>query len=632
MARPVTGILRTEEPFVEFTKAEIEQSIPHRFEQQVRSNPSRLAVCDGNRQVSYRELNELANAVAWNIIEQRGVQPEPVAILLEQGVWPLAAILGILKAGKFYVPLEPSDPLARLTYMMEDADAPLIVTDQRNRGLAATLAPEDCLFSVVEELPTATAGDPDISVSPDALANIVYTSGSTGLPKGVYTNHRNVLWLIHQYTNAIRITRADRLSLLRSINFNGAVKDVFGSLLNGASLFPFDLHSKGFAPMAQWLSTSQITVYCSVATVFRQFLDHLPPTAHFSHVRVILIGAEPVYQHDVKQARRFFSPGCVVRHSFGTSESGTACILTVKPGCEVGPGPLPSGFPLENVHVHIWDEDGREAGPNQAGEIVVGSPYMALGYWRKPDLTAAKFIPDPGDSTRRLYRTGDLGRLRPDGYLIHLGRKDDQVKIGSRRVEIGEIEAAFLDLDEINEAAVVARPDRRDRPRLVAYVTSHDPTNLSLADLKRRLRFRLPAYMIPSAIVMLPALPKTPVGKTDRHQLPAPDPSRPMLDTPYKAARTPIEDELVDIWSSVLDIDQIGIHDAFLELGGNSLLAIEIVQLAIRAFHVEIPLQVLFEAPTVADMALAIVQNKAQDSYTESLEGLLNQLENSHRE
>jgi acyl-coenzyme A synthetase/AMP-(fatty) acid ligase/acyl carrier protein len=268
---------------------------------------------------------------------------------------------------------------------------------------------------------------------------------------------------------------------------------------------------------------------------------------------------------------------------------------------------IPGGYALPDKEVLLLDETGREVGADQIGEIAVRSKYLALGYWRRPDLTQAAFIHDPRGGDERLYLMGDLGVMRPDGCLIHMGRKDFQVKIRGYRVEVAEIEEALLAIDSIKAAVVHARADDAGEQRLVAYVVPAAGVAPTVSELRRALTQTLPDYMMPSAFVFLETLPLSPTGKIDRRALPAPNHARPALNAPYVAPRTPTESDLARIWAEVLELEQVGVHDDFLDLGGDSLLATRILSRVIQTFRVELSIQALLAAPTVAQMAELIV-------------------------
>jgi acyl carrier protein len=290
-------------------------------------------------------------------------------------------------------------------------------------------------------------------------------------------------------------------------------------------------------------------------------------------------------------------------------------------------GVVPVGYAVEDNEVLLLDEAGHAVGFNHIGEIAVKSRYIAPAYWRRPDLTTATFLPDPEGGNARTYRTGDLGLMLPDGCLLHLGRKDFQVKIRGHRIELAEVEMALLDRGDIKEAVVVAREDHPGDLRLVAYLVPVSHPAPTVSDLRCLLQAKLPDYMIPAAFVMLDALPLTPNGKVDRHALPAPGSARPSLASPFVVPRTPTEDRLAQIWAEVLSLERVGIHDNFLDLGGHSLLAMQIASRAHDTFHVEVPLQSLFEVATVADMAAVIAEHQMKTVGDAALASLLTEVE-----
>jgi acyl-coenzyme A synthetase/AMP-(fatty) acid ligase/acyl carrier protein len=381
--------------------------------------------------------------------------------------------------------------------------------------------------------------------------------------------------------------------------------------LNGAALFPYDLATEGFAPLAEWMRAHRITIFHTLPTSFRSFCATVSADATFPALRILQLGGESINSEDVKYFQRHFLPHCVLVHAMGPTETFTIRRLFITHEWHSSDSKVPVGYAVPDKEVLLWDETGREVGADQIGEIVVRSKYLALGYWRRPDLTEAAFIPDPRGGDERLYFTGDLGMMRPDGCLIHMGRKDFQVKIRGYRVEVAEIEVALLGLGSIKAAIVHAQADDAGEHRLVAYLVPAAGEAPTVSELRRALAQTLPDYMMPSAFVFLDALPVLPNGKVDRRALPAPDHSRPALDVPYVAPRTPIESDLARIWAEVLSVKQVGIHDDFLELGGHSLLATRILTRVIEKFRVELSIQALFETPTVAQMAALVAGHPA---------------------
>jgi amino acid adenylation domain-containing protein len=616
--------------FIEFTKDEVEQSIPRRFEKIARLHPHRLAVKTRKRALTYDDLNQAANRVAHAIIERRGEANEPIALLLENDAPMIAAILGVLKAGKMYVPLDISYPRASLAHILEDSGAGVVVTDTGSFSSANELAHSGLQLVNLDDIDgNSPAPNPDLTISPESLVYVLYTSGSSGKPKGVVHNHRNVLHEIMNYTNAVHIGVDDRLALLSSPSFADAVRTTYGALLNGAGLYPLNIRAEGLAHLGDWLIEQEITIYRSVPEVFRRFAGALTGSEKFPDLRAIYSAGDTVSKADVELYKKYFSPHCIFVNGLGASECLTFRWYFIDKETRITRSTVPVGHAIEDMKVHLLDDDGKRVDFDQVGEMTIESRYLSPGYWRQPELTAAAFSEAKGGS-ERTYRTGDLGRMSSDGCLEHLGRKDFQVKIRGYRIEVIEIETALLGLETIKAAVVVARENGSGDPstglpsinsgpelvegrtdlRLVAYLVPHERPGPAVHSLRRALEERLPDYMIPATFILLDALPLTPNGKVDRRSLPAPDPTRPELGNPFVAPRSPIEETLANIWSQVLGLDRVGAHDNFFDLGGHSLLATQIISRARELYRIEISLRNFFETPTVAGIAGVIGQAK----------------------
>lgn len=608
MIRPVSVIGRGE--FVEFSIEEIEQSISDRFEQQVDRCADRIAVKTGSVELTYAELDEWANRIASSILARRGESQEPVGLLIEQGARSIAAILGVLKAGKIYVPLDPSYPLARLAHMLEWAGARLVVTDSANAGVAGSLAGDRGHPLVVDRLGDAgDGGRPGHRVSPDDVAYIFFTSGSTGEPKGVFDSHRNVLHNIRRYTNALSIGPADRLTLLQSCAFSGSVSSLFGALLNGAAIFPFQVKEEGPSRLAELLSRERLTMYHSVPAIFRSFLiggDRLPD------LRVIRLEGDRASSLDVELYRRHFDPACVLANGLGTTETGLCRQFLIDAHTELEGGILPVGYPVSDMEVVLLGDDGGEVEVGERGEIAVRSRYLALGYWRQPDLTDAAFRPDPAGGPERIYRTGDLGRLRPDGCLEYLARKDFQLKVRGHRVDIGDVESALIALGGVRDAVVATREKVGGEAELVAYVVPPDANSFDAGRLRRELAQVLPDHLTPTRFVRLNALPLDDVGKVDRRALPAPEEI--VREQTGRPPGDSLERQLVQIWQDVLELRPIGVDEGFLDLGGTSLAATVIVARIESETSRRVTPAALLEGSTVARLAAALRADQRRTS------------------
>jgi non-ribosomal peptide synthetase component F/acyl carrier protein len=434
---------------------------------------------------------------------------------------------------------------------------------------------------------------------------ILYTSGSTGRPKGVLGDHRSWIHNAWTYTNAFHVSAEDRLTLL-SMGTSQAMKNLLLALLNGASIFPYDVRRHGLPGLASLMRGESISVTVMGASLFRAFVDALTPSDTFPALRLIRLGSEPILASDVHRFRRHFAPPCVLVNGLASGETQTVRFFCIDHHTAVPDGLVPVGYPVEDKTVLVVDDAGHEVAPGQVGEIVVRSPYLAPGYWRRPDLTEAVFRPAATPGGPRLYHTGDLGRMDANGCLTCLGRKNSRVKIRGHGVDLLEVEMALRALDGIKDAVVVARQNHSGYHHLVAYVVPAAPPGPTNVGLREALGRTLPDFMVPTTFVALGGLPRTTAGKIDREALPAPgrpyrDPSRPL--TP---PRTAVEATIAGIWREVMGQDAIDIHEHFYDLGGESLQALRIMARVRKTFGVDLDLQSLLDAPTVAEMALTV--------------------------
>jgi len=617
--------------FVEFPKEQIEQSIPERFEKIVRQYPDRPALKTATESVTYAALDLMSDRLAAAIQERRGDGAEPVALLFEKDTALFAAMLAVLKAGKFFALLDPSLPKSRIEATLADSLAALLIADRRHAPLAREAAGERCQLMEYEAAVSPTAAEKLKRISPDALACVVYTSGSTGDPKGVVWNHRNWLHKIMLSTNQFLVCESDRIALLGSQSPN-AVTTTFLALLNGAALLPFEFKDEGLTQLARWLSRERISFCLISSPLFRALCESLTGEEAFPDLRLIRVASESVYRTDVLLYQKHFSQTCVFVTGLSIAETGYVRIFFVDRDSQINGDEVPVGYAARDKEVLLLDASGAAAGFKQTGEIVVRSRYMATGYWRRPDLTEAKFKPDPLGGEERIYLTGDLGLMLPDGCLIHKGRKDFRVKVRGYSVEIAEIERALLSHPAIAEAAVVARKTASGETRLAAYLTCTRRPPLTYGELYRFLNEKLADYMIPAAFVVLDAMPHLPSGKVDRRSLPDPGKNRPPLDAPFLAPRDSVEAQLTRIWSDILGIDPIGVEDNFFDLGGHSLAATRVVCQVIQHFRLELPVKSLFQSPTVAAMAAIIQRHQEKPLAHDELERILTEVESISEE
>jgi amino acid adenylation domain-containing protein len=577
---------------------ELTRSIPERFHEIVERFPDRPAVQYDRGEIRYRALGDRARSVAALIRAAAPATPGAVVILTRQGIPQIAAILGVLEAGDWYVPLDPKMSADALGDLIARAEAKLMLTDEATRAIAERAAGGVCPVACVDgALPAPlTERSP---ATPDSLAYVYFTSGTTGAPKGVMDSHRNVIHNILRYSHALRWTHHDRFTLLQASHFSGAVSNVFGALLHGALLLPYDVDRDGAGPPLQrWVQFIRPTIFHSVPSLYRSIMFSW---SRFPGVRVVRLEGDAASRLDVHYFNRNFHPGAQLVHGLGATETGIACQYFHVQG-ERPMLVLPIGQATTDVKVQVVHEDGVIAAPGEVGEIVVRSRYLALGYWKDPERTAQAFSSDPSDSEVRSYRTGDLGRIREDGHLEHLGRRDRQLKVRGQWVDAAAVEAALEGMPSVREAVVgIAAKDFDDA--LTAWLVPDDESALDATGLRRELARQLPSHAVPGHFRVIDSLPLGPNGKRDRTALGA-DLGRPIRDGGgFAPPRNEREAELVEIWKRILQIGQLGIHDRFLELGGDSLKAVAVSLAIEQQLRITVPHSTLAEAPTVAELA-----------------------------
>jgi amino acid adenylation domain-containing protein len=586
---------------------EVEQSIPERFEEIARKFPDRLAVKNEKQTLTYKELNQAANRIADAIVRRFGKENEPVAVLLDHGAAPIVAFLGLLKAAKIVVTIDPSAPIERIHRILEHSRATGMVVNSTSLSKAAgALGARRPTIDIDELGPDLSNENLGLAVYPDTLAEIVYTSGSTGEPKGVLRSHRFYLPSI-KGREANHVCSNDRFLNLHAATASGFFLDSFRALFAGAAVFPFNTKKNGLSCLADWLVQEEITILRAFSSVFRSFGCTLPGERQFPRLRRIELGGESLWKSDVDLYKKKFSDDCVLTFVLAGSETGKICQFEIDKHTEIADDIVPVGRSFEETAVLLLDERGNEVGPGEIGEIAVRSRYLALGYWSDAALTQEKFLADPDGGDERIYLTGDLGRFLPNGCLTHLGREDFLVKIRGYRVSLVGIEGALLAHPAVKQAAVIALDSEAGEKSLAAYVVPRNEPPPKITQLSEFLRKKLPDYMVPSAFVFLKELPQT-NGKIDRRSLPQPSRVRPDLDEPCIDPKNEVEAKLVRFWETILDIRPIGIHDNFLDLGGHSLLAVRLLAEIEKEFNKRIPLSNLFERPTIEHLASLIRQ------------------------
>ena len=607
-----------------------ERSIVQMFEEQVRRTPQALAfVCNGET-LSYQELDRRSNQVARRL-QDLGAGPETlVGIYLERSLDLPMALIGVFKAGAAYVPLDPSYPPGRLRQIFADAGVPILLT----RGEPPSWLPKGGPCQILDlEANAAAIGLPPVSGSADtaagSLAYVIYTSGSTGIPKGLAVEHRQILnrlaWMWATYP-----FREGEMSCQKTAaNFVDSVWEIFGPLLKGVpSVIIPDYVVRDVDALVETLADHQVTRIWLVPSLLRAMLSTVADLgSRLPKLMFWVASGEELPLYLFRRFRQLMGEAKLY-NLYGTSEIWDATWYDP----DRNPAPqlrVPIGRPIHNVTAYVVDRDLRPVPVGIPGELCIGGSGLARGYLRTCESDAEKFISNPFDTTpgARLYRTGDQVRWLADGNLEFLGRLDLQVKLHGHRVELGEVEGVLTAHPQVREAAVMVREDRPGDRRLAAYVVTGPGPAPSPGQLRQHLAGRLPDYMVPSAFTILPALPLTPNGKLDRKALPEPEQGRAALDGAYVAPRSALEEMLAGIYGDLLGVDQPGIHDDFFtDLGGHSLLATRLVSLLRDTFRADIPLAMIFEATSVASLALSLVEDAGTRPQVEKVTNLLSTL------
>jgi amino acid adenylation domain-containing protein len=549
-----------------------DESLVACFERVAATYPTRTALVSEQWQLTYDQLSAAANRLARALVARGATPGDRIAILMRHDSPQIVAMLAALKAGAIVVPLNPTFPTTRLRKTVEDAEPRLIVTDKTNRDLATGIASSN--FGIVSFEEQSVQGPSDnlsIAIDPNQVAFLVYTSGSTGSPKGVMQTHRQRVRHVQNHTDVMRYAVTDKIPLFASLNHSQAIGTTLCALLNGATLFPFSVAIKGVAGLRDWMIENKITVYVSSASIFRTFMKVLDSCDQFPHVHAIRLASESATSDDFEQFQKHFSGTCVFVHTLSSSETLNIARSRWLHSDKVQHGRLPLEVMASDNKVLLLDENDVPMNQGEVGEIIVRSCYLAAGYWRNPALTAERFSDASDGSGDRLFRTGDLARINAEGMLEFVGRKDHRVKIRGNRIELTEVADGLRRLPGIKQAVIEAIPRPNDEPTLVGYVVLGDDVSWSPALMRSALRAILPDYMLPSTLIRLDNLPSTPSGKIDREQL-----RQMYLQREQQSlgqCETETEVLLAGIWAEVFESTDIGRHDDFFQRGGDSLIA-----------------------------------------------------------
>ncbi|MGG3806589.1 amino acid adenylation domain-containing protein, partial [Metabacillus fastidiosus] len=570
------------------------------FEEQVEKTPDHVAVNFGDKNLTYQDLNDKSNQVA-EMLREKGVQSDTiVGIIVDRSFEMIIGIMGILKSGAAYLPIDPDTPIDRIGYMLKDSNAAMLLTknlfmEQFKFDL------ETINLDTVDLLRYSKENLQPINYSSDA-AYIIYTSGSTGIPKGVIIPHYSAIRVVKN-TNYIDIYDSDSILQLSNYSFDGSVFDIYGALLNGARLVMIDKDTViNLSKLSQVIRTENISIMFITTALFNTLVDL--ELDCLENIRKILFGGERVSVQHVQKALKRIGKDKLV-HVYGPTESTVyATYYFINEATEI----IPIGKPLANTSAFIVDKNYQLLPFGVPGELCISGDGLSKGYLNNDELTVEKFVSNPFVPGERMYRTGDLVRMLPDGNIEFLDRIDHQVKIRGYRIELGEIENHLLKHDEVKEAVVIAKKDKDDQPYLCAYFTSDKPRVELIKEIRTILTKDLPDYMIPAFFVQLEKLPLTTNGKIDRKALPEPDESSFTVD--YKAPTNKVEEKLLSIWQDILGVKKVGINQHFFEVGGHSLKATTMISRIHKELKVEVPLRQIFQTPTIKGIGEFITSTK----------------------
>jgi amino acid adenylation domain-containing protein len=591
------------------------ETLQELFETQVEQNPEALALVSRVESLTYGELNARANQLA-HYLRKQGVGPEVVVgLCMERSVEMVVALLGTLKAGGAYLPLDPDYPRQRLEYLLADAQAGLVLTQAR---LLPQLPVHSGWTIALDDEWNAIAAESEENPLPNSaaenLAYVIYTSGSTGQPKGVMITQGGLVNYLQWASTTYPFAAGAGSPLHSTLAFDLTVTTLYAPLLVGGWV-ELTIEGEGSAGLEEaWRERSGYAVVKLTPAHLRLLNSTEASAARLRQWTAgLIVGGEPL---NWEQVRPWAQTGVRVYNEYGPTETVVgSSAYEVEEGKESGSVPI--GQPISNTEMYVLDEWQQPVAIGVRGEIYIGGAGVARGYWQRAELTAERFVPHPYSVTggERLYRTGDEGRYLEDGRIEYLGRRDQQVKVRGYRIELGEIEAVLESHSSVRQAVVTVREESAGDQRLVAYLLLHDNLELNTDDLKVHALKRLPGYMIPQAWVIMDEFPLTRNGKLDRHALPAPERDARRL-AEFTEPQTAVQKTVADIWAEVLELDRIDIHDDFFELGGHSLLGTQVTSRVREVFNIDIHLRSLFEYPTVAGYATALENYFVAESVT----------------
>lgn len=582
------------------------QTIHARFDEMARHYPDRAALRFGESSRTYAQLKQDSDKLASRILSRSGAGEGRTGIYLEHGLQQPLAILGALRAGKTYVAMDPSFPAERNLLMLENSGCELILTNNMNLSQVKSFAGKVEIINMDEEQEGAFNGEMP-EVNPSQYAFITYTSGSTGIPKGVVHTHENMLHFIIRMYSINCTMPEDTWAYYYSLSFSAHAMSIFGALLNGASLAIFDLKKDNFTDFSKWLRQEKVSVSLMIPSVLRQFTATLGSGRRFPKLKRLLFGGETLYRSDVDKIREHLKDDAEIYNIYASSEAYLARAYRISSETVIKGNIVPIGYEIPEMEVFIETEDGKRADPYKTGEICLQSKYLAKCYWGQEELSGEDFR--HLDDGTIIFRSKDMGYKLSDGCVVHVGRSDSVIKLRGYRIDLGEIENTLMDLKQVREVAVVVKENPFGTKHLIGYFVLRENSDLDPHYLKVAILRNLPEYMVPSHFIHLGHLPKNDIGKVDHKLLPEPDwdafTRKGEIELPVNGT----EEELKEIFERILEVSPLGVTDNIMEAGADSLRLFVAFDEVEKRFGKKLSVDAIIEAPSIRDIARQIGDN-----------------------
>jgi amino acid adenylation domain-containing protein len=604
--------------FRPFPRSALGESVVDRFEKQVAEYAERLALVSSSLSYTYAELNSAANRLARTLLAVSESDCSPVAVLMDQEEPIIPAILGILKTGKPYVAIDPLDASQRRQRVMTKAGVQTIVTTSARISELDELGASGIRTMIWEESRTKSDDNPGLILKPETTAAVFFTSGSTGEPKGVSRDHRQILHSTWLNTNTYFVSASDRQSLLYFPGFTASVPSIYDTLLNGATLFSLSPGRMSPGELLGWLADNRVSHFAVPAGLWRELIGSLDQPAELPHLRLVTIAGQTLYAKDILEFQEKFGRYAVLLYVLAMTEAGAVTQAYIDRTSKIGDGPVPVGYPLPDKHVEIVDEHCRPLPSGEIGTVWISSPYLSLGYWQDPEKTTQVFVENADGSGSRTFRTSDRGCVHPDGCVEFFGRNDSIIKLRGYRIDTEAIETSLNAHPDVSQAAVVVRHRSYGDPYLAAYLTCTTKEAPSSQTLRDHIIQTLPHFMVPDRFVWIEKMVLTTSGKIDRQALARLFTPRPLQDEDFIAPRNPTEVSLAVIWEELLEVDQIGVRDSFVDLGGDSLLAMRMAQLVERKLKIKLPAE-FFSKSTIEELSRLILEHQEKGKISQPI-------------